>query len=60
MDCSGAVDISDVILIARVAAEDDTVTISDQGKSNADYNQDRIINALDATFVLKVIAKLIE
>ena len=49
-----------MILIARVAAEDDTVTISDQGKSNADYNQDRIINALDATFVLKVIAKLIE
>ena len=55
----GDIDVSDVILIARVSAEDVTATITTQGKYNADYNQDGKINSLDASLIVKFIAKLI-
>lgn len=58
-DTSGEVDISDVVLIARVAAEDSEVTISAEGKRNADVNGNGRTDLDDATMILKYIARLI-
>lgn len=59
VNCDKEIDISDVILLSRIAAEDKTASVTTQGKVNADCNRDQKINANDAALVLKFIAKLI-
>ena len=58
-DCSGTVDISDAVLIARFAAEDRTAVITDQGMLNADCDGVKGVNGGDTTMVLRYIARLI-
>ena len=58
-DCSGKVDISDAVLIARFAAEDKTASITDQGLRNADCDGVKGVDAGDTTMVLRYIARLI-
>lgn len=58
-DCSGNVDISDVVLIARIAAEDSSVVITNAGKRNADVNGNGMTDLDDAMRILKYIARLI-
>lgn len=53
------IDISDVIFLARVAAEDMTLDRSKFYSGNADVNQDEIINAEDTVYILKMIGKLV-
>lgn len=57
--CDGVIDISDVILICRVGAEDSTAEITLQGKRNGDCNRDGKLNGSDASLVLQFIAQLI-
>jgi len=56
LDCT--VDVSDAVLTARFCAEDREAVITDQGKQNADVNQDGNITLDDVTVILRKIAKL--
>ena len=55
---SDVVDISDVILLSRYAAEDTAVTMTASGIANADMNGDGILNGADTTAIVRKIAKL--
>ncbi len=59
-DCSGLVDISDVILVSRIAAEDTTVSLTAAGKSNANCQADSNIDGKDAVAILKLVARLLD
>ena len=52
----GRITVSDVILTARIAAEDQTVRVSEQGLINADADGMNGITVDDTNFLLKVIA----
>ena len=54
------IDISDVILLCRYAAEDKEAVVSQTGLINADVNGDGKRNAADASMILKCVAKLLE
>jgi hypothetical protein len=56
LDCS--VDVSDAVLLARFCAEDSNAFITDQGKQNADVNEDGNLTLDDVTAILRKIAKL--
>ena len=56
-DCSGVVDVSDAVLIARYAAEDKTAVVTDQGLCNADCDSTPGVDGSDLTRLLKYIAK---
>ncbi len=58
VDCSGSVDIADAIVLARYNAEDKDVTVSAQGKANADTCADGDINQDDLTYLLEFLAGL--
>ena len=59
-DCSGEVDVNDVVLIARYAVEDEGAVISTEGKTNADVTHDNAIQPDDGEKILKYLAKLIK
>jgi mannan endo-1,4-beta-mannosidase len=56
---SGAVDVSDAVLICRYAVEDQDAKISAQGLKNADCDGIPGVNANDALRVLRFIAKFV-
>ncbi|MCQ2407864.1 MAG: CotH kinase family protein [Oscillospiraceae bacterium] len=58
-DCSGEVDVSDAVMIARFATEDRDCKITEQGKMNADVNFNKQVDLDDGTLVLQFVAKLI-
>ncbi|MCQ2408010.1 MAG: cellulase family glycosylhydrolase [Oscillospiraceae bacterium] len=58
-DLSGDVDVSDAVLIARYASEDNTAVISAQGKLNAAVSGQGKIVMDDSVKILKYVAKLI-
>ena len=58
-DCSGTVDVSDAVMVARFAAEDSTLVISAEGKANCDTDNNTVIDAEDVLNILRAIAKLI-
>ena len=58
-NCDGVVDISDAILVSRVAAEDTSVSLSETGRLNADCDGLSGISAGDASQIIQYIAKLI-
>lgn len=60
VDCSKAVDVSDAVLLSRLIAEDATVTVSAQGKINADCNDDGATDSKDVVAILRHIAKIAE
>lgn len=59
VNCDGIVDISDVILLNRFLAEDQQISISDQGVLNADCDGDGAPDNDDCTLILQVIAGII-
>ena len=59
-DCSGDVNVADAVLLARFLAEDSEVTVSVQGKRNADCNLDGDISADDNTMILEYLAGIRE
>ena len=58
-NCSGRVDISDAVLVARIAAEDQTAEVTDEGSVNADVTGDGGITSDDITKILKFLAGLV-
>ena len=60
VDCSGNVDVSDAVLLARFLAEDKEAVVTDQGKVNADVNKDGTPAQDDITMILRAIALLID
>lgn len=56
IDCS--IDVADAVLLARYAAADADVRITDQGLKNADVNEDGDVTLDDVTIILRKIAKL--
>ena len=57
-DCSGIVDVSDAVLLARYATEDRNAVISDQGLRNADCDRNGMPEAGDIVLILRHIAKI--
>ena len=57
-DCSGMVDVSDAVLLARVITEDQTAVITDKGRINADANRNGNLDPDDITAILRHIAKI--
>lgn len=57
-NCDSIVDVTDAVLLARFAVEDDTAVITAQGKLNADMNRDGNLTLDDVTDILRRIAKL--
>lgn len=57
-NCDNNVDVSDAVLVARFAAEDNTAIITAQGKQNADMNRDGNLTGDDVIAILRKIAKL--
>ena len=53
------VSIADVVLVSRYINEE-PVSITTQGRINADVNTDSILDASDAATILKIIAKLVK
>ena len=59
VDCSGTVDISDAVLLARLLAEDRDAEVSQTGIQNADVDDAAGPGPGDVTKILRYIAKLI-
>ena len=59
MDCSGTVDVSDVVLLMRFAVEDQEAKLTDQGIANGDVDGNGKTDSNDGTVILKFIAKQI-
>ena len=57
VNCSGAVDVSDAVLLARFCAEDKTASITDAGLRNADANGDGNVSTEDVTRITEIIAR---
>lgn len=57
VNCSGIVDVSDAVLLARFVAEQD-VHITAEGKTNADCDKTAGISSDDVIQILRIIAKL--
>lgn len=58
VNCDKQVTVSDAVLLARIAAEDKTVKVTEQGLQQADCNGDGTITAEDTTVLLKFLAGL--
>ena len=54
------VTVGDAVLLARVAAEDKTANITEQGKTNGDVDGNGKINSDDVTTLLKFLAGMID
>ncbi len=57
--CDTKVDVSDAVLLARLLVEDREAVVTEQGKLNADMNQNGTPDPDDITLILKKIAKMI-
>ncbi len=58
VNCSGIVDVSDAVLLARFVAEDTKAVISTIGKKNADADRKEGLDSDDVIAILRIIAKL--
>lgn len=59
VNCSGKVDISDAVLLARLIAEDANARVSEVGLKNADVTHDNQLNSDDVVKLLKYAAKIL-
>lgn len=57
-DCSGIVDVSDAVLLARYLAEDKGAVVSQTGRLNADINENGGLDSDDVIQILRTIARL--
>ena len=58
-NCSGNVDVSDAVLLARFLAEDTKAQVTAQGRKNADCDGKAGLTSDDTTRILMYIAKLV-
>jgi hypothetical protein len=59
VNCSGAVDVSDAVLLARYIAEDHEAVMDEAGKINADCDHSGKPDSADVILILRYIAHLI-
>ena len=59
VDCNGNVDVADAVMLARFCAEDKEISVSAQGKTNADVNGDGDLTSEDNAKLLEYLANLI-
>ncbi len=59
VNCSGSVDVSDAVLLARYLVSDSGAVISGQGLANADCDKNGLRDDADLTMILQYIAKKI-
>ena len=60
LNLDNAVDVSDAVMLARLLVEDRKLVISDQGMVNAHCTGSADITGEDLTWILKVIARIID
>ena len=60
VNADGSVTVADAVLLARVAAEDATATISEEGKTNAELDGKEGLSSEDLTMLLKYLAGIID
>lgn len=60
VDCSGDVNVNDVILLSRYISEDKLVSVTPQGIENAECDRKEGITSSDITVILQYIAHLID
>ena len=58
-DCSGAVDVSDAVLVARFVNSDKGAKITEQGLTNADCDGVKGVSTDDITRILMLVARMI-
>ena len=58
-DCNGDVNIADAVLLSRFLAEDNDITVSAQGKLNADVTDDGSVTSDDNAKILEYLAGLV-
>lgn len=58
VNVSGYVDVSDAVILSRFCTEDSSVHVSQQGRKNADANQDGSVNMDDTVAILQRVAKI--
>lgn len=58
-DGSGTVNIADAVLLARYCAEDKEISLSAQGRYNADCNGDGSVTVEDTSWILQLLAGLL-
>ncbi len=58
VDCSGTVDVTDSVLLARYCSEDQDAVLTAEGKANADANGDGALTMDDVTEIQQIITKL--
>lgn len=58
VDCSGTVDATDSVLLARYCSEDQDAVLTAKGKANADANGDGVVTMDDVTEIQQIITKL--
>ncbi len=58
VDGSGDVNVADAVLLARFLAEDTEVSVSTEGKVNANINGDDEINSADLSMLLEILADI--
>lgn len=56
VDANGKIQVADAVMLARFNAEDDGISLTAQGRRNADCNRDGIINAEDGAWLLEYLA----
>lgn len=60
LNCDGKRDVVDAVLLARLTGGDITLTLKPEGLANADCNSDGSRNPLDLTWLLRVLARLLQ
>jgi hypothetical protein len=60
VNCSGAVDIKDAVMMARYVGGDTTVRISDAGMINANCDGEGNVTPADLTLLLQYLARLVD
>ena len=56
VDCNGTVNVADAVMLARFCAEDKEITVSAQGKANAELDGKTGLTAEDTTLLLEYLA----
>ena len=58
IDCNGNTNIADAVLLARFIAEDAEISVSAEGKANADLDGDGDVTGADQPLLLELIANV--
>lgn len=58
VDCNSIVNVADAVLLCRFTAEDNTISVSEQGRANADFDRNGTIDSADASKLIRSLANI--